>query len=144
MCRLTVNMICVQAGSLFGLKDSDYFTPSFDRINSRTWRDCSLDIFWFGIRTRHCSNSFCASGSFSSIISTFVIIFMIQCGSLLCVTPFQPGPTTLSSVSLWQPWHFSSYIPLPFATHSWFKGVVNNVSRFYFSAMHFRLGLFIG
>src|SRR5215813_7969197 len=51
---------------------------------------------------------------------------MIHSGVLLSVTPFQPGPTSLSSVSLWHEAHFNSYTPFPAATIFWSSGLVNS------------------
>src|SRR5262245_31945899 len=51
---------------------------------------------------------------------------MIHSGVLLSVTPFQPGPTSFSSVSLWHEAHFNSYTPFPAAIIFWSSGCVNS------------------
>src|SRR5215213_6812089 len=68
------------------------------------------------MRTRQTSSIFWAAVSLDIISSTLVTKFMIHSGVLLSVTPFQPGPTSFSPVTLWQLWHFTSYIFLPPAT----------------------------
>src|SRR6478672_13019471 len=60
--------------------DCIYFSPSLLRWNSNTFLASSVVRFWFGMRTRHSSSNFWAAGSFSSIMSTLVIMFMIHSG----------------------------------------------------------------
>ena len=49
----------------------------------------------------------------SIIGSGLVMKFIIHCGVLLSVTPFQPGPTNFSSDILWHDVHFTPAICSP-------------------------------
>src|SRR5690606_13149339 len=99
-----------------------YCTPSFSRMNSRILRASSSERFWLGMRTKQISSCACSSGSLSIMGSGLVIKFMIHSGRCFSETPAHPGPTSRSSVYLWQLAHFRSAITFPslaMATSNW-------------------------
>jgi hypothetical protein len=58
---------------------------------------------------------------------------MIHSGACLDVTPFQPGPTSFSSVTLWQPWHLTPYTLFPLSAIA----AIQRCSQVYFCEFAF-------